>query len=365
MKIRNSPGCCGCDNDECIEPPEMQITGLTEASGWHPGAPDWYLANPSFCCWEKRFTYDSWPILPTRFTSPVIQEFNLEFKGRRTSFATIGTISGSYCIDQEEIDVAYIERWRIYEDAWRKYAYVAPAANQVIVKAFLITIMEMGVPVLYWAFGITEEFTATYGYDRKFRNYVDNIQVAIECVNWLGGDDPTYASRPTSSWVEQTPVSSSYVDASVTFGLVKVDDLEALPPGDWLEQGVSTTDENTPSVAGCVPGVQDPFLISYGLDPPPLCSQIEVDSDSCGEEIITTGAVLFDALFLSGKVTSNVLRINSGCCIDPSTVCEYNESTQFWVWRQRAEVITSTCLREYNPVDLIIHSTYTVRFRLP
>lgn len=365
-------GKCCCDTEECIEPPEIQITGLTSSSVW-------ILPNPAVCCWQKTFTYNGWPIYPTKYTSPTIVDLAIEFKGRRTIEATVGTFSGPDCIDQESIDVAYIERWRIYEDAYRKYAYISPLVNQVVVRAHLVTIIELGVPVVYWAFSIQEEFTSTYGFDRKFRNYVDNILVAIECATWTNGvtnvNDPTYTSRPTSSWVEQTPIASGAVDGSITFGLVRLSDLEALPPGDWDEQVVSTTDANIPAVVGCLTGVQDPFSLAYSITPTPECSQIEVEAEACGEGIITTGNSLFDANFLTGQIIGryhgaaplflNHLRLNSGCCIDTSTVCNFNESTFAFDWSARAEVITSTCTSTYSPVDMIVHPSYTVRFRLP
>jgi|694.fasta_scaffold74274_3 hypothetical protein len=361
-----------CCREACIEPPEIQITGLTSSSAWT-------LPNPTFCCWQKTFFYNSWPISPTKYTSPTISDLAIEFKGRRTIEATVGTVSGPDCIDQEDIDLGYIERWRIYEDAYRKYAYISPLSNQVVVKAHLVTIIESGLPVVYWAFSIQEEFTSTYGFDRKFRNYVDNILVAIECATWRNGlanvNDPTYLSRPTSTWVEQTPIASGAVDGSITFGLVRLSTLEALPPGDWNEQVVSTTDANTPAVSGCLTGVQDPFLLAYSISPSPACSQIEVSTAACGEQIITTGNVLFDPNFLTAQLIGRYdfadpvfvdhLRLNAGCCIDTGTVCNFNPSTSTFNWSARAEVITSTCTSTYSPVDMIVHPSYTVRFRLP
>jgi hypothetical protein len=359
-------GKCCCELD-CIEPPDMEIDGLTEASGWHPGAPDWYLPDSSFCCWEKRFTYDGWPVFPTKYTSDVVNAIALEFIGRLTVVATVGTIDGGDCVDQSEQELAYRERWAIYEDAYRKYAYVGPQSNEVIVKATLIEIIESGLPVLYWLFSITEGFTATYGLDRKFRSYNDVIQDSLAaCFTWRGiggadANDPNYASRPTSSWVEQTPTSSGYEESSVTFGKVKFADLEALDPGDWLEIEVATTDADTSAVEDCIPGVQDPFELVYSLDPPPDCSQIEVVAVECGEGIDTTGNVLFAADFLLDTIAS-LGFLNSGCCVNTGSLCDDDPLVK---WNTTAEVITSDCSNIDNNVNLVVDSAYTVRFRLP
>ena len=362
-------GKCCCDPD-CIEPPEIDIDGLTSSSAWT-------LPDPAICCWRKTFTYDGWPIFPTKYTSAVVNEIAIEFKGRRTIVGMVGTISGEDCIDQSEQELAYRERWSIYEDAYRKYAYVNPEVNQVIVRATLIEIIEMGSPVLYWLFSITEGFVATYGLERKFRSYNDQIQDSLSsCVTWRNGslniNDPTYSSRPSSSWVEQTPTSSGYYDSSITFGKVKVSDLEALDPGDWLEMDIATTDADTTSVEDCIDGVQDPFVLVYNLDPPPDCSQIEIITGDCGEEIDTTGNVLFAGDFLLGDILGSGsavgavhLRLNTGCCLDTGSVCDYNAGTGLWLWNTTAEVITSTCSNVDNDVNLVVDSAYTVRFRLP
>lgn len=354
-------GKCCCEPD-CIEPPEIDIDGLTSSSAWT-------LPDPMVCCWQKTFTYDGWPIFGTKYTSDVVNAIAIEFKGRITVVATVGTIDGEDCIDQTEQELAYRERWAIYEDAYRKYAYVSPTSNQVIVKATQVEIMESGSPVLYWLFSITESFQATYGLDRKFRSYSDVIQDSLaSCFTWrVGGanaNDPNYASRPTSSWIEQTPTSSGYMDASVTFGKVKVADLEALPPGDWLELDVATTDADTSAVADCISGVQDPFELIYNLDPPPACSQIEVVTVDCGEGIDTTGNVLFAGDFLLDSVVGSGF-LNSGCCLDTTSVCDYDVNPSLFKWPTVAEIITSDCSNVDNDVNLVVDSAYTVRFRLP
>jgi hypothetical protein len=121
--------------------------------------------------------------------------------------------------------------------------------------------------------------------------------------------------------------------------------------------------------------VQDPFSLAYSTSPTPDCSQIEVDAAACGDEIITTGNVLFDANFLTGAIQGKFngapalflvhLRLDAGCCIDTESVCDYDESAATFNWTTRSEIITSTCTSTYAPVDMIVHPSYTVRFRLP
>lgn len=363
-------GIANCCCVECIEPPEIEIDGLTSSSAW-------VLDNAIDCCWKQTFTYDGWPISNVKYTSGIISEIAIEFIGRRTIVATVGTVDGSDCIDQAEIDVAYVERWSIYEDAYRKYAYIRPGVNEVTVTATLVEIIELGVPVEYWVFEILEQFTATYGLDRKFRSYNDEIRDTIECGYWANGstniNDNVYAARPTSSWVEQSPIAAGATDSSRVSFKIKLSDLEALPPGDWDERTVSSEDPDT-EANPCIPGEQDPFSLSYSIDSAPDCSAIEVIAMDCGEGIDTTGNVLFsyqdNQSNIPGRPQSfgplflNHVRLSTGCCIDTTSVCDYDSGTGLWDWSTRGDVITSNCTSTNNPADLIVHVDYTVRVRL-
>jgi len=368
---------CECCEEGCPTPPDIEIDGTTVYQDWVQvesilGSPP---GPPLQCCFRRVLHYITTPS-PATFYSPVIAEKNFEYKFRSTYRARMGTITGYTCVlDSDISDVAYAERWMFQEDAWRKFATVNYNI-ELIMYATLVVVTEGSEEVPYWYFRIQESFSGQYGWQRKRRVFDDQLRVPLSsCVFFRNGNidlnKTSYSTFPAvPSWVDE-PGFTSYFEGSQVYGRVRVEDLESLPPLSWWEMEVSSSDSNLvpPSGAGCVPGVQDPLNIPYSISPFPPCEEITQDNSDACIPIIRRGAleVIWNGRMVGTQGTNIIfgltqLYVAAPCCIDESTFCRTFATS--WLWDHETEILANECETLYDPMDMIVHSTYQVRIRL-
>lgn len=361
-----------CRIDGCPTPPELQLVGLTQIGNWLE------LAN---CCWQARFDYEI-PVNNVRYTGPIYQSRESEFKGRITYKGNIGTITSSYgttsCTGQTQQDVGYKERWTYGGEQWRKFAvYSIPT---VWVFAHRVVVTELDLPVAYWYYRIDQSYAGTRGWERKTSAYLEStIYVDTLCAQWFSNagtalpsshpSEPITGTGPATDWTETQFIS--FETSSKTYFKIKESDLEALDPEIWLEKEVSTEDPNLVPGSSCTPGIQTPGVLQYIRSPLVPCADdllsiVSLGGPNCNTQIRRGPS----GLFLDGQQVGRyffnfnlLLMLVNSCCIDPDSACSWDIG--FWWWDHEARIDISNCTESFNPYDIVFHGVFDVRVRFP